>query len=682
VSKKKILIPLALTVFIALLSVLAVPSGLANADTLTFMETMVPMRDGTHLYTRIYLPGSGQYPVILTRSPYGIGTPGDAPDSSDPSQWPGQVLNGYAYVTQDTRGRYASEGIDRLFYDDGPDGYDCIDWISMQPWCNGKIGITGGSATGITTYLAAGENHPNLVAAYSIVASANLYNDLTFDGGAYRLDSMIWSYGQTLNGLSQSHLLTVVPPPQWGTIPAHFGNIYGNFIDMVSHTSILYPNRAVDSDHWMALPLVGGDTSFSLLQPFGDEILSNPTENAFRNKLNVQDDIEIPILHVAGWYDFFSRCTVDAFVALQNQGNQKLFVAPGTHGGLGALPYDPFYDWFDYWLKGEDTGIMDEPSVAYYVHGVDEWKWADQWPIEDLDYTNYYLHCNNYLSTGMNWFWEGSDSYFYDPMDPVLTWGGRNLGLPAGKFDQRPVEEGRDDILIYTGDPLPEDLEIAGPIRATLTVSSNCTDTDFTVKLIDVHPDGSAMLVIDNIIRARYRESMSNPVLMVPGEKYEIEFTLGDISHVFKEGHRIQVDISSSNFPKHDRNLNSGGELYTETEDAIKVAHNTIYHDFYLKSFITLPVVSPRPNVHEGTLDIETCGLSYHGPAELHIYDEAIYLLFDGTWIKFDIYYSGENSFMEMYKGMGDCGRLKVFIYHSRSSTYVAADGYNIRFRN
>ena len=317
------------------------------------------------------------------------------------------------------------------------------------------------------------------------------------------MDAMIWTYSQTLQGLSQSHLFTVVPMAEWGNIPTYMYNLYQDVIDLTSHLLPFYPNRPVDSGKWMNLPLIGGNPSFSILQPWGDEIVSHPSEDDFRNELNVQDTINVPILHVAGWFDFFSRCTIDAFVSLQDMGNQKLFVLPGTHGGLGSLPYEPFYDWFDYWLKGEDTGIMDEPPVWYIGLGDDEWRYADQWPPGGIDYTSYYMHSDGALNTNPSTDSEAPINFIYDPMNPVLTWGGRNLGLPAGAFDQTPVVFGRDDILSYTTTPLTEDVEIAGPLKVYLSASSNCTDTDFTAKLIDVYPTGELMLVADGIIRAR-----------------------------------------------------------------------------------------------------------------------------------------------------------------------------------
>lgn len=657
--------------------IITIPTVRAKPDEPKFLEEMVPMRDGVSLYTRIYLPGHGKYPAIITRTPYGIGGPGEPPDPTDLTQWPDDIQHGYAYVAQDTRGRYLSEGKDRLFYDDGHDGYDTIEWVATRSWCNGKVGIHGGSASGITTYLAAGENPPHLVSALSYVASANLYNDLTFDGGAYRLDSIIWTYSQTLQGLSDSHLATIPDP---GNVPIYLGSVYASLMDLMAHRTLDSGATPLDSATWTNLPLKGGDPSFSALQPFGDEILSNPNEDEFRNKLNAQDTIDIPMIHVAGWYDFFSRPSIDAFVALQDKGNQKLYVAPGTHENLefpSELYYNMYYDWFDYWLKGEDTGIMDEPSVYYYVHGQDEWKWADQWPLGGIEYTNYYLHEGGILSTEFSFDGELPESYLYDPMNPVLTWGGRNLGLPAGSFDQRLVEKDREDVLIYTSEELTENLEISGPLKVVLSASSNCTDTDFTAKLIDVHPDGSTMLVGDGILRARFRESMSDPLLMTPGEIYNFEINLGDMSHVFLAGHRIQVDISSSNFPKHDRNLNTGGDLYTETEEDIQIALNTIFHDDEFFSYIILPVVEPKTNIFDGYAKIKKWGMKYNGPAEFHIYDNGVYLNFEGQWVKWDICRHWKIWKTEMYMCRGELGSLVVIKKGSR----IIATGRKVIFK-
>ena len=693
--KAKRMMSLAVLVLIVGFVISATPIVQAG-DGPIFMEEMVEMRDGVKLYTRIYLPDPSvfppPYPAILTRTPYGIGKPtwygGVPPDPAKPAQWPGDIFHGYARVFQDTRGRYFSEGVDRIFYDEGPDGYDTIEWIAKQTWCNGKVGMTGSSAVGITQFLAASENPPSLKAIFPASSSGNLLNDLVFLGGTFRFaDSRAWTLGQTLSKLSTSHLQTVVPPPQWPYISSYLMDCYKIRVDLLSHMSLTYPNRPVDSKWSMHLPLKGFNSSFSILQPFVDEILSHPSEDEFRDHYKAYDKVNVPTLLATAWYDFFTIGQIDAFVDLQSRGiSVKLLVGNGTHARAGlhfpvshGIPYVPYYEWFDYWLKGIDTGIMDEPSISYNTMGVDEWHWADQWPPGGIRYTNYYLQEGGVLSTDPPTVGEEPESYIYDPMNPVLTWGGGNLALPKWSFDQRPVEEGRDDILIYTSNVLTEDVEITGPIKVVLSASSNATDTDFTAKLIDVHPDGSAMLIIDNIIRARYRESMSEPVLMEPSEIYKFTIDLGDTSQVFKAGHRIQVDISSSNFPKHDRNLNSGGELYTETEVDIKIANNTIYHDADNPSYIVLPVMSPKPKVFEGYAKIDTKEATYEGPAELHTYKHAVYIHFDDQWIKWEIINHVQTEDREIYT----CEKgLKVTVWTKRKTgeTFALAKAPKVRF--
>ena len=579
---RKAIIPILAVLFVIGLLVSSAPIVVAE-DSPSFSDTYVEMRDGALLYTRVYLPdpdiwGPGPYPVILYRTPYGIGTP-----DSDP-RWPVDILLGYVRVDQDTRGRYSSEGLDHLFYDDSSDGYDTIDWIADQKWCDGNIGAYGYSAPGITAFLAAGEPHPNLKAIAPLSSSGNLMSDLTFEGGAFRGDSLLWGIGQTVSGLSTipgGHRdLLGIDPYTWAY---HTWEVYGLLLNLLGYAG--YPTAP--ASYWMHLPWYDFHPSYAAMQPYANEILSHPDQDEWRDSYKVYDTVKVPTLLSTGWYDFFIRCQVDAFVALQERDVPvKLIVGPGTHGTPASMPV---YEWFDYWLKGIDNGIMDEPPVQYYCLEADEWRWANQWPPEEVEYVNYYLREDGVLSTDSSTGWEEPDSYTYDPMDPVITMGGANLMLAPGSFDQTPVVLGRDDILSYTGPPLTEDVEIAGPLTVVLSVSSDCLDTDFTAKLIDVHPGGELMLVDDGIIRARYRDSMATPELMEPGEVYMITFDIGNIGQVFKAGHSIRVDISSSNFPKYDRNLNTGGVLYKES--TWTVAENTIYHDAANPSYIMLPVV-------------------------------------------------------------------------------------------
>jgi predicted acyl esterase len=589
---RKTIIPVLAVLLVIGLLVSPAPAVLADSGPV-FFDTYVEMRDGALLYTRVYLPdpaiwGPGPYPVILSRTPYGIGTPGSAPT---PEEWPVDILLGYARVDQDTRGRYFSQGLDRLFYDDTSDGYDAVDWIANQTWCDGNIGAYGYSAPGNTAFLAAGEPHPNLKAIAPLSSSGNLENDLTFEGGAFRGDALLWGIYQTVAGLStvpggHRDLVGLSDPMIWAY---HTGQVYGLLLNLLGYAG--YPTAP--GSYWMNLPLYNFNPSYAAMQPYGNEVLSHPDQDAWRDHFKVYDTVEVPTLLATGWYDFFQRCQIDAFVALQERDVPvKLVVGPGTHG---TPPPIPVYEWFDYWLKGIDNGIMDEPPVHYYCLEADEWRWANEWPPEEVQYVNYYLHEDGVLSIDSPTCCEEPDSYTYNPMGPVITMGGTNLFLSAGPLDQTPVVLGRDDILTYTGSPLTEDVEVAGPLTVVLSASSNCTDTDFTAKVIDVHPTGELMLVSDGIIRARYRDSMVTPELMESGEVYTITFDIGNIDYLFEAGHSIRVDISSSNFPKYDRNLNTGGVLYKES--TWTVAENTIYHDADNPSYIMLPVVPDEVDI-------------------------------------------------------------------------------------
>jgi putative CocE/NonD family hydrolase len=573
----------------------------------TFFDEMVPMSDGIQLYTRVYLPdsdiwGPGPYPVILQRTPYGIGTPDSEPI------WPLEIELGYARVDQDTRGRYSSQGLDRLFYNDISDGYDTLDWIATQDWCDGNIGVTGYSAPGITAFMAAGEPHPNLKAIAPLSSSGNLMNDLTFEGGAVRGDALIWGVGQTAFGLStvtdgHRDLLGLSPPSKFEANQVSVMLLAQELVTYVEWHNPTLPDwpktyqKATESTQWMHLPLYDFHDELGTLQPYMQEIFSHPSQDEWRDHYKVYDTVDVPTLLVTGWYDFFVRCQVDAFIALQERDIPvKLIVGPGTHGdppfGADGL-HEYVMEWFDYWLKGINNGIMDEQPVHYYCLEAEEWRWADQWPPEEARYVNYYLCEDGILSTDLPSGVEEPASYTYDPMNPVLTMGGANEpfteAIKAGSFDQTPVVLDRDDILSYTSSPLTEDVEIAGPLTVVLSASSDCVDTDFTAKLIDVHPTGELMLVADGIIRARYRDSMATPELMDPDTVYTITFDIGHISHLFEAEHSIRVDISSSNFPKYDRNLNTGGVLYKETEWV--VAENTIYHNADNPSYIMLPII-------------------------------------------------------------------------------------------
>ena len=587
-----------LALFISfLLSTVQTAAVWAQEETHIMLEEMVPMRDGARLFTKIFLPdpdewGDGPYPTIVSTTPYGVGAPGQLPLS-----WPDQPLNGYAFVYQDTRGRNNSEGIWSQGTD-GIDGYDTVEWAAVQDWCNGKIGMSGGSALGLTTYRTAAERPPHLVAIQPTIASANAVADFNFEGGALQWETRMAWYAYVTIGLSDSHIESIGLTPE--ELAIAWMNTYIVLDELLSHTGFEEPYRPVDSEWWMHLPLdeVPG---IEVLLTDWDEYFAHPSQDEYWEEAKKYDTIDVPGLHLGGWYDIFSKGTLSAFHHIQKRvGNQKLIMTDGVHRTVGILaPADYYYRWFDYWLKGEDTGIMDTPPISYYCMGAEEWRNTDQWPPPGREKVVYYLHGDGELSTHKPGKKEPSATYVYNPNDPVLTMGGRNLFIPAGSLDQRPVEPpNRNDVLVYASSVLKEDVEVSGNVEVVLRASSDALDTDFTAKLIDVHPDGSTMLILDGVKRARFRKSLKREDLLKPGKKYKFTIDLGDTSQVFVAGHRIQVDISSSNFPRRDRNTNTGNPLYViDTHDDLVTATNTVYHDRHHLSYVVLPIMNGYAHV-------------------------------------------------------------------------------------
>jgi len=512
--------------------------------------TRVLMRDGlTQLSTDVYLPArNGSFPVMLYRTPY---------DKTSDNGGGGFIQQDYAKVVQDTRGRYASEGEDRIFYDDAwganQDGYDTVDWIVAQPWSDGRVASFGGSARGITQYMLSGTDHPNYVCGVPEVGSPNLYAHAFFQGGGFR-KAMVenWLGGQG----SLEYLPEIEAHPNYGP-------------------------------HWETVDLT---TRASL--------------------------VDARLMNIGGWYDIFSQGTIDGFTLLQYAGgpgalgNQKLILGPWTHGGSGGTQqgeliypanstgytsYLSSWDWFQYWIDGVDNGIMDLPAVLYYTMGdVDdpsspgnEWNWSDVWPPRASP-VPFYLGPDGSLGEAYPVTSESAETYLYDPLDPVPTIGGANLTIPAGPRDQSSLEM-RADVLVYTTELLQEPVEVSGRIVARLWASSDAPDTDWTVKLTDVYPDGRSMLVLDGVLRARHRDSMSSEVFMQPGETYLFEVDLWSTSIVFNAGHRIRVAVSSSNDPRFDPNPNTGHPFRADNQT--RRASNTIHHDSLRPSHLLLPLV-------------------------------------------------------------------------------------------
>jgi predicted acyl esterase len=534
---------------------------LFSQNVLSLQETyFVPMRDGVKLATEVYRnENSPPSPAILLRTPYGR-------KSLIPKWIIEEFLKkGYVYVSQDMRGRGDSEGESFVFLDDGwgerQDGYDTVEWIARQPWCNGKVGTFGPSAMGIVQNLMAGAKPPNLVCQVIIVAASSLYHEGAFQGGAFRL------------GLAGGWL-------KMNKFPAKI------LREFKSHPN--YDNM------W--------------------ELVNSRTKHNIMN---------VPALHIGGWFDIFQEGTLQSFKGRQEngapgaRGKQLLVMGPWTHN-IGEQPRgelkfpdaetlytklkDKIVRFFDYYLKGIDTNITKEKPVEYYLMGdVDEkgdwncWKTADKWPPTSKN-LKFYLRENKILSLEKPSKEEIPDKFIYDPLTPVPTFGGCNLNEllegPAGPRDQRKIEE-RSDVLIWTSDVLDKPLKVVGKIKVILYASSSAKDTDFTAKLTDVYPDGRSILICDGIIRARKRESDRKEVFMEPNKVYKFEIDLWSTAYVFNKGHKIRLAISSSNYPRFDVNPNTGEKfkIVNFNVDKYVVAHQTIFHSRKYPSHLILPVL-------------------------------------------------------------------------------------------
>lgn len=583
-------------------------------------QTMVAMRDGVRLNTFAFLPAVGgpRYPVILQRTPYGITSPegqnvrdctkGWLPSAETPLRgsilrgWRAIVAHGYAAVYQDTRGRYGSEGEDRVYANDAADGHDTLEWIASQPWTNQRVGMSGSSAAATTTFSAASQRHPSLRAFFAQVGGSSIYDDVVYEGQSIEMERLWLWVSRNIPGLSRTHKEAMMrrfglSEAEMDATAAAAATRYTR-LDAARRTEPPF----IDSPDWMHLPLTRYP-DFTTWQPFLDEILTHPAPDPFRARHEFRRTIDIPGFHVTTWFDIFQTSIVAAFNEIQARvGNQLLWIGPNDHYFVYERrfwPRDPYFEWFDHWLKGERTGIMDRPAVFYsprawiedrenYV--ADDWRHAERWPLPGAAPHRLYLRGDGSLSASSP---AGPPrSYRYDPRRPIPTLGGRNMLIDAGPRDQRPLHALPDYGLIYRSEPLQEDLTIAGMVRVTLNVQSDCRDTDFIAKLIEVEPDGRALLLMDGVVRAMFRDPANGPQPLAPDRVYRLTLELAHVHHTLRTGNRIEVDVTSSNFPRRARNTNSGNPILANDADAdIRVATNTVHHAEATPSFIEIPLL-------------------------------------------------------------------------------------------
>lgn len=582
-------------------------------------QDMVRMRDGVRLNTFVYLPGNGapSHPVILQRTPYGIAA-ADAPDKTDCTRgwlpapdapmrgsilrgWRNIVDRGYVAVYQDTRGRNASEGEDRVYADDANDGHDTLDWIAAQPWCNGSIGMSGSSAAATTTFAAASQGHPCLKAFFAQVGGSSIYDDVVYEGGGIEMERLWLWVAQNIPGLSSTHRTRAMERAGITKEAYERAALAAQACwNRLQHSSA-GPLPFVDSDDWLRLPL-RRHPAFSIVQPFLDEILAHPLPDDFRRAHDFRSRIAIPGFHATTWYDIFLTSVIAAYQDIQQRvGNQKLWIGPKHHYFIYESrfwPRDPYFEWFGHWLKGEHSTLVDEPAVHYsprawidddasYV--ADDWKHAEHWPPRARTLA---LHMRSDMTLAPAATSGPTRSFVCDPRKPIPTLGGRNMLIAAGQLDQQPVRRLPHYGLVYRSEPLQTAITIAGEVRVVLHASSDCPDTDFVVKLIEHAPDGRAILLMEGVARAMLRGGTDARPLH-PDEVVRIEVSLAHLHHTVAAGHRIEIDIAGTNFPRRARNTNSGNLMRADDgESCIRVATNTIHHDPARPSFVEIPVLA------------------------------------------------------------------------------------------
>ncbi len=575
-------------------------------DIIVHKHLSVPMRDGVSLATDVYRPiNAGPTPTLLVRLPYNK----DAlalllylcPDPIRLAQ------AGYAVVVQDCRGCFASEGIYLPYQQEANDTLDSIAWIRAQPWANGSIGMLGGSYSGLVQWLTLAESPAAVQAIAPFITSDHPAEDWTYQGGAFQLGFVLfWTLA-------------------YYAIPEMYRRISQRRARLTELHPLLQALAQIDT-LYQRMPLTAVP-ELEHIAPFYRDWLLHPPDSSFWQTKAAKvayEQVAVPVLNIGGWYDIFLPGTLRSYRRLRQAGTSAaarqsgLIIGPWSHGVWhGSFPEHDFgilasvdsFDlsgaqlhWFDYWLKGYENGFSLDKPVQIFVMGINQWREEEDWPLPDTSYRQLFLRSRGHANSlhGDGWLsWEPPDEeppdhYIYHPLKPVPTCGGATLlpgalaAVNAGPRDQRPIEL-RPDVLVYTSPPLDRPLEVIGPIQLVLFAASSARDTDFTGKLVDVFPDGRAIILTDGILRARYRSHP--PSLLEPGTVYELHIDLVATANVFRQGHRIRLEIASSNFPRFDRNTNTGGVIAEDTAADCVVARNYVFHDRSRPSHLVLPVI-------------------------------------------------------------------------------------------
>jgi len=574
------------------------------------LEINVPvrMRDGTILYADIFRPDTGaKCPAIITRIPYNksLMLP-MASGYMNPQRF---TREGYATIIQDCRGTGVSEGKKRLWEHESEDGYDTVEWTAAQPWCDGNVGMYGASYFGYTQWMTAAAQPPHLKTICPAEAAPTARDYPVDKGNVFGLQGHLSWY---LRMCMLSLIGTTLPPVEATMMLGKLTYMLDNIEEQCKYLPLTESPAAKIGEQ------LGMEPSLS-------EFIINIKNDNYWEQLNSIasfEDITVPVFHLSGWYDQFCSNVLASYVGMKVRGgsdfarkNQKLLMGPWFHGlalpsNVGSLDFGlasagPSIDvtgmhikWFDYWLKGIDNGIMNEPPIRIFVMGDNIWRNVKEWPPAETIYARYHFHSNgqansrygNGVLSAELPSEEPDDVYLYNPMNPVpYKWDIPSSGYATFAVQEQEEVEKRADVLVYTSAPLEKDLEVTGTVEIKLWAISSVMDTDFTSKLVDVWPDGRAYNLTDGIVRARYRNSSEEPEFIEPGKIYEYSIKLHPTSNVFKMGHRIRVQISSSNFPKWDRNLNTGHPIGQDAE--IEVAVQTVLHNMQYPSHIILPVI-------------------------------------------------------------------------------------------